>query len=68
MMPNISRSGLKSLGHTRGKGLKTNIETIFTLTEKKNCFGYEILDIENRESETKKNNFLDKIVEQISLF
>jgi hypothetical protein len=53
-MPNISRSGLKSLGHTRGKGLKKNIEAIFTLTEKKNCFGYEILEIENRESETKK--------------
>jgi len=56
-MPNISRSGLKSLGHTRGKGLKKNIEAIFTLTEKKNCFGYEILEIENRESETKKKQF-----------
>jgi hypothetical protein len=50
------------LGHTCSRGLRKDLEAIFTLTRKKNCFGYEILDIEKRGVKLKKDNFLDKIV------
>jgi len=68
-MPNIDKGGQKGLGKTRGRGLGKDIEVIFTLTKKKNCLGYEILNIEKKKSETKKrHNFHDKIVEQIEVF
>jgi hypothetical protein len=67
-MPDIGRGGQKSLGKTCGRGLGKDIETIFTLTGKKNCLGYEILDIEKIRVKLKKDNFYDKIVEQIKVF
>jgi hypothetical protein len=44
-----SKHWQKSLGKTHGRGLGKDIETIFTLTRKKNCLGYEILDIKKVE-------------------
>ena len=54
-MPNIDRVGQKSLGKTRGREIGKDIEAIFTLTGKKNCLGYEILNIENKRVKLKKD-------------
>jgi len=54
-MPNIGRGGQKSLTKTRGRGLGKDIEVIFALTGKKNCLGYEIIDIEKRRVKLKKD-------------
>jgi len=54
-MPNIGRSGQKSLGKTRDRGLGKDIGIIFTMSENKNCLGYEILDIEKRRVQLKKD-------------
>jgi hypothetical protein len=62
--PHIGRGGQKSLGKTRGRGLSKDIEAIFTVIGKRNCLGYEILDIEKRRVKLKKrDNFHDKIIE-----
>ena len=50
MMPNIGRGGQKSLGKTRDRGLGKDIGIIFTMSENKNCLGYEILDTKKVES------------------
>jgi hypothetical protein len=53
--PHIGRGGQKILGKTRGRGLSKDIEAIFTVIGKKNCLGYEILDIEKRIVKLKKD-------------
>jgi hypothetical protein len=72
MMPNIGRSGhvggKKSLQQGCGRRCRKDIKAIFTLIGKKNFLGGEILDIENRRVKFKKDNFHNKIVEQIVVF
>jgi len=62
-MPNIDKGGQKGLGKTRGRGLGKDIEVIFTLTKKKNCLGYEILNIEKKRVKLKKDTiFMIKLL------
>jgi hypothetical protein len=63
-MLNISRNGhaggQKSLQQSYGKRCGKDIKAIFTLTEKKNFLGGEILDIENRRVKLKKDRIFTK--------
>jgi len=68
-VPNIGRSGQKSLGKTRGRGLRKDIGIIFTMSGKKNCLGYEILDIEKRRVKLKKDTiFTTKLLNKYESF
>lgn len=59
----------KGLGHKHGRRLQKDIEAIFTLIEKKNFLGYEILDIGKRGVKLKKHIiFITKLLNRYESF